>query len=64
MQVSSMTMPGLSPTTAASSPAAERTEKSEHDGDGDDKTAGATSSPSQSVNLSGQVTGQLIHATA
>ncbi len=63
MQVSSATA-GITPPTAASAPAAQRTEKRENDGDGDDAKAGATSSRAQSINLNGQVTGQLIHQTA
>jgi len=62
MQVSSMTMPGISPTAAV--PSTERTEKRENDGDGDDNKAGAAAPRSQSINLNGEVTGQLIHATA
>ena len=61
MQVSSATA-GITPPTAIAPPAAERTEKRENDGD--DAKAGATSSRPQSINLNGQVTGQLIHQTA
>jgi len=63
MQVSSATA-GISPPTAVAPAAAERTEKRENDGDGDDAKAGAASSRPQSINLNGQVTGQLIHQTA
>ena len=62
MQVSSATIPGISPATTNSAPPAERSEKRENDADGDDRRVGGASSQSRSVNLSGQVTGlSLIH---
>jgi hypothetical protein len=42
----------------------ERTETHENDHDGDDAKAASSASPSRSVNLSGQVTGTLLHAVA
>ena len=62
MQIS--LMPGLGSTTAVSSRPGERTELREYDGDGDDGKAGAAAPPAQTVNLNGQLTGQVIHATA
>lgn len=64
MQVSSAMAPGFNAITPVSSQASERTETRENDGDGDDAKAAAASAPSQSLNLSGQVTGKLVHATA
>jgi hypothetical protein len=64
MQVSSAMTPGFNAIAGASSQASERTEKRENDGDGDDAKTAAASSSSRSISLNGQVTGQLIHATA